>query len=202
MASRYKLSFTGVSLALAESVILAQLYLDLGDWQAVREAALARNLLQQRATASAKRVFQELPPRLAQLSRGQITLLASGSLQQQRVLLWLAICKRYALIREFAIDVLHDRFLTMAPALTIDDYERFYRRKADWHEELEALSDSTRHKLRTNLFRMMREAGLLNSNHEIIPVILDEKLRDALAPDAPLCYEILPMHSPCQEAHP
>jgi hypothetical protein len=56
--------------------------------------------------------------------------------------------------------------------LTFSDYDAFYNAKALWHTELEALAPSTQSKLRQNLFRMLREAGLLSEQGEIQPARL------------------------------
>ena len=60
----YILSFTAASVLRAESVRLACLHAELKDWDAVRERAVADNLLQARKTASAVRVCRELVFRL------------------------------------------------------------------------------------------------------------------------------------------
>lgn len=68
---RYSLSFTTVGLFLRESVDLAELYLDLGDWAAVRERVVADNLLQCRTLSTLKRVYQEVVIRLKSLNQSE-----------------------------------------------------------------------------------------------------------------------------------
>ena len=41
-----------------------------------------------------------------------------GTIQEQKQILWFAICKRYAFIREFAIEVLHEKYLRLDYELT------------------------------------------------------------------------------------
>ena len=107
----YKLSFTAVALGLRESVRLAEEFLSCGDWAAVKAKVKADNLLQARTQSSQQRVFQELAPRLEGLSREQLELLVEGTPAEQRQLLWFAICRRYAFVAEFAVEVLHEKFL-------------------------------------------------------------------------------------------
>ena len=57
--------------------------------------------------------------------------------------------------REFAEEVLRERFLTLAGTVTYEDYDSFYRAKAMWHDELAAVTDQSYRKLRQVLFRMM-----------------------------------------------
>nr|MBP9727740.1 DUF1819 family protein [Gammaproteobacteria bacterium] len=52
---KYSLSFTTGSLFIKESVIFAELYLKLADWQLVRDEARTHNLLQQRTLISARK---------------------------------------------------------------------------------------------------------------------------------------------------
>ena len=53
---KYALSFTTGSLFIKESVIFAELYLKLADWQLVRDEARTHNLLQQRTLISARKI--------------------------------------------------------------------------------------------------------------------------------------------------
>ena len=62
--------------------------------------------------------------------------------------------------------------------LSTFDYDAFFNRKADWHEELDQLTDSTRDKLKQVLFRMLREAELVSDEGAILPAILSQRLVD------------------------
>ena len=76
---------------------------------------------------------------MQRLSDEQLELLVEGNPQEQKKLLWLAICKRYAFIREFASEVVREKFLQLDYLLTEFDYDAFFNRKADWHPELDGL---------------------------------------------------------------
>lgn len=67
---RYSMSFTTGSLFYRESVNMAKLYLDLGDWGSVRDKVIAENLLQARAINSLKRVCNEIVSRLKTMNLG------------------------------------------------------------------------------------------------------------------------------------
>ena len=193
MTDRYKLSYTGVSLAVSESVAVAEAYLQLRDWDKVKEKVWDENLLKARTKSSIQRVYQEIWPRLDQLSDEQLELLVEGDLQEQRHLLWYAICKRYAFIREFAIEVLHEKFLRLDYELTEFDYRAFYNRKADWHLELDQIKETTQVKMRTRLFWMLQETGIISEDNMIIPVKLSRRVIDGLAPDSPEDLRIFPV---------
>ena len=110
---RYIMSFSTGGLFHHESVKLAALYLDLGDWSSVRDKVIAENLLQTRTLNTLKRVCREVVSRLRTLSSCELEFLIDGSHQEQAYLLWLAICRRYRFIADFAIEVLRERYLSL-----------------------------------------------------------------------------------------
>ena len=196
--NRYLLSYTGASLSVSESVAIAEVYLQLHDWDATEKKVKDENLIQGRTKSSIRRVYQEIAPRLQELNQEQLTLLVDGNLEEQKQVLWYAICKRYDYIREFAIEVVHEKFLRFDHELTEFDYDAFFNRKADWHPELDRLADSTKKKLRSRLFRMLYEAGLTTEDGILIPALLSGRLAEALAVDAPMSYKIFPMAEPME----
>jgi len=169
---KYRLSFTTGGLYYRESIKLSELYLRLRDWSEVRQKTLAENLLQLNTHSSQIRTYREVSSRLQQLSDIELELFMDCSEQDKRHLLWLAICRYYKFIEEFAVEVLREKFLSMDTSLTHHDYDVFFNRKSEWHDELYALSHSTRNKLRQVLFLMLVEAGLLSKNNSIISAII------------------------------
>jgi hypothetical protein len=190
--NRYKLSYTGASLAVSESVALAETFLNLKDWDKVKEKVWEENLLKARTKSSVQRVYQEIWPRLHQLSEEQLELLVEGNLQEQKHLLWYAICKRYAFIREFAVEVIHEKYLSLDYELTEFDYRAFYNRKADWHPELDEITDTTQTKMRTRLFWMLQEIGIISDDHMIIPAQVSIRVTRLLATASPDYLRIFP----------
>lgn len=189
---RYKLSFTATALGLTESINVAEVYLGCHDWELTKDIINKENTLQSRTLTRNKRVSREIIHRLSPLTTDQLELLVEGSLEEQRLILWFAICNYYKIIREFAIEVLHEKFLVLGKQLNEDDYHAFLFRKADWHPELDEITESTKNKLRTVIFRMMREAGLLSDDNDIIRVIPSARLSQALQPNADFAYRIYP----------
>lgn len=191
--ARYIMSFTTGALFFSESVKVADLYFDLGDWPLVRERVLESNILQARTINTALRVFREISARLKLLTKKELQLLCNGSRQEQDYLLWIAICKRYAFIRDFAGEVIREKYLRMDFKLTYQDYDVFFNAKSEWHEELEHLKDATKTKLRQVVFRMMREAELLSRDNMIIPGLLTEQLARVIVQDSLAWFTVLPV---------
>jgi hypothetical protein len=188
----YKLSFTAAPLLLQESVKLAELFLEFKDWDMVRDEVVSKNLLQSRTQSSLRRICQEIIPRLACLSQEGLELLVQGSSQEQVQLLWVAICRQYEFIAEFAVEILRERYLTLKGDVQFVDFDSFFNQKSEWHPELENLSISTRNKLRQVLFRIMREADLLAKNNTINTVMLSPRVVDILTRDNPRDLSFFP----------
>ncbi len=181
---RYSMSFTTGSLFHRESVKLAALYLDFGDWNSVRDKVVAENLLQTRTLNTLKRVCREVISRLRTLSLSELEFLVEGSHQEQAYLLWLAICRRYRFIADFAVEVLHERYITLKADLTHEDFDYFFNRKSEWHLELDDITPATRGKLRQILFKMLREADLLTANNMINAAMFSPKLLELIHQDS------------------
>jgi hypothetical protein len=64
--------------------------------------------------------------------------------------------------------------------LSETDYRAFILRKIDWHPELDGIKESTQNKIRTVLFRMMREADLLDNDDHIQRILPSIKLSSHL----------------------
>ena len=178
--NRYSMSFTTGSLFHRESVELAALYLDLGDWNSVRDKVVAENLLQSRTLNTLKRVCREVISRLRTLRSGELAFLVDGNHQEQAYLLWLAVCRRYRFIAEFAVEVLRERYITLKSDLAHEDFDSFLNRKSEWHLELDEITPATRGKLRQVLFKILREADLLTANNVIHAAMLSPRLLDLI----------------------
>lgn len=151
--------------------------------ESVRRCAVAENVLQIRTHAAGVRIVNEVIKRLSALTMGELRCIADADTLQsdRRALMWVAMCRYYALVGEFAQEVLREHFLIGAPAITYDDYDHFMLGKAMWHPEIDDLSTSTSAKLRSNVFKAMAEAGLVNrADDTIIPSLLSREVTGIL----------------------
>ena len=144
----------------------------MGDVSAAREIAVGRNLVQQRTTASTERVTREVIQRLAALPASGVELVARGSGDDSRHIMWLAACLRYDFLRDFGREVIRDRYTSGRSFINYEDFDTFWNLQSSWVDALRDAAASTRGKLRQNTFRMMREAGLLSDDHHVLPVLL------------------------------
>ena len=191
--ANYKLSFTTGGLFLNEASLGSSLYLASKDWSAVRDHVNSGNLFQARTLSSGARVSREVISRLSTLNEKELEVVANGSPQDRSHLAWIAAARRYLLIAEFAEEVVREKFLLLNPALGYDDFDTFFRAKALWHEELNELADSTTKKLRQNLFKMLRDAGLLSPEGYILHTMLSHTVSGLVAGRDPSEFRLFPL---------
>ena len=190
--SRYALSFTSGALLMREAAIVAPLYLRERDWSKVRALIADDNLLQTRTAASGSRLGREVAQRLAVLTDDEIDLLMEATAAERGHLLWAAACRRYDLIGEFAEEVVRERFVLLTPTLGYEDFDGFVRGKALWHSELAELKVSTLQRLRSNVFRMLNEAGLLSDGGHLLQAVLSERVASVLGSRNPSDVRFFP----------
>lgn len=175
------MAFTTGGLFHAESVTVALQYQELKDWKAVSGTVVEQNLLQSRTETTLKRQTREIVARLETLHDREVDYLISGSSQEQAYLLWLAVCRRYPFIADFAEQVLRENYISLNATLSSEEFESFFNRQAEWHEELDEITDSTRAKLRQVLFKILREADLLTDANIINAALLTPGLVELIA---------------------
>lgn len=157
------------------------IFLDLQDWNNVRYKVVSENRLQARTQNTLKRTCSEIISRIKTLNSDELKLLVNGTDQEQSYLLWLAVCRRYRFIAEFATEIVRERFISLKQDLHPQDFDAFFNKKAEWRSELEKIKPSTRSKLRQVLFKMLREAKLLAADHTITPALLTPRLLEAIS---------------------
>jgi hypothetical protein len=176
----YNMSFTTGGLFFRESIEIAELYCQSSNWEQVKQQALASNVLQFRKMSSTKRSLQEILKRMKNLSDAELSLLVNSHTKEQKQLLWLAICKTYRFIYDFAVEVIREKFLRLDMALSHTDFDIFFYNKAEIDPHLEELTEKTRKKCRTVLFQIMREAEIITPNDLIIPAMFTEQLIEVI----------------------
>lgn len=178
---KYSMAFTTCSLLVQESIKVAQLFVEKEDWKEVSQEATKTNLLQYRTESSLKRTLSEIISRLKLLPSDALPLLANGFIQEQLQILWFAVCLRYPFIKEFATEVIKEKYIIMQPELTSLDYDSFFNSKINWHVELETITDTTKNKLKQVLFKMLKESEIVDDNNYINTVLLSPSVKDIIA---------------------
>lgn len=188
LSVKYPLSFTAASVRADLARIVAQTYLECGDWDITRQRILEHNLLQSRSRLSAIRMELELRHRLQILTERQLTILAHSPADSRTAIAWLAVLKHAPFVFSFVVDVLRPKFEQHDPVIRPSDYETYYENQMLRHPELASMTHSTRDKLRTVMVNMLREAGFITQkgreSHYIRPVVTPE-VREAVSADDP-----------------
>lgn len=157
-------------------MLIASRFTQTDDWNVVKKYAFENNILQARTVSTLQRIYGETSSRLQELTTDEIRLLNISQDSDQRYLLWIAICRKYKFIAEFAHEILREKFLSFQSVVSFEDYGTFFNAKADWAPELDSLRQSTKKKLRQVLFKMLREANLLSNDNRIIPVVYSQRM--------------------------
>lgn len=186
MSKKYKIGFARPAL-LQETVLVAQCFCELRDWTLVKQKIKADNLLQCRTERSSDIITSEIITRLLLLTEGQIELLAEDEAQNVRQLVWIALCKQYPFIGDFTLEVLAEAYATHRFEVSHHDYGYFFNAKADWHPELEKVSDKTRSNARQALFQMMRQCELISNSNQLIPQMLSAAIQNC-SPESDLAF--------------
>lgn len=189
--SKYILSFTAASLRLSEMVKVAATAQENGsyDLNIAKERGVVFSSVKNRTT---DREFREIRLRLEKLNQEQKNILIHGDLVSQKQIAFLAVCKHYAFIRDFTIEVIRDKVLVFDFKLNESDFNSFINSKILLHPELEAFSESTRKKAKQVMYRILEQAGIINNTVDkaILPQILQQNVIDAIIMDDPAWLKI------------
>lgn len=179
----YTLSFTVGGLFLFEGIALARLRAAGSPWDEVRHAVPAGVFVARGGASSVKRIRNEVVGRLTRLTDPEIAYLAGAGMTDARALMWVAACRKYRILAEFAREVLDERLRTFQPEIRVTDFDALLDAKGVNAEEIAQLSASTRARLRSVAFRMLREAELIDAENRVCAPRLSGALRDLLTSD-------------------
>lgn len=176
----YPLSFTAGGLFGHEGRIVAERLLDGQSWDEIRQAVFDENLLQVTRQSTIRRLYSELNQRMLTLNPRQWWLLVHGQPSEQQAVLWLAACRHYPFVSAFAL-LMSERYRHMQYTVDYGEYAYFYAQQAEQHPRLLAMTALTQIKMRSVVYKMAREAGLLNQKQQIIGVFLSQAFTDTLS---------------------
>lgn len=191
--SHYKMSFSTGGLFLNETLAVARLHVAGEAWSITITRALTEGATSLPKAASQRRTLREIVNRLSTLTDTERDyLLAEADRGDQLALLWLATCRAYRFVREFATDVLRERYLSFQLDLPLESFDILFAAKAEWDDGLATISPSTRAKLRQVLFRIMREAHVISDDGRIQSAIVSSRLRAMLEQKCPADLALFP----------
>lgn len=146
---------------------------------------ISYSILGREKGATNKRQFQELRKRIKVLTLSQIEVLSEGSIDEQKQITHLALCKTYGIYRDFVTEVLYDKVLVYDNQLQELDYNSFISKKKMDHPELDTLAETTQNKVRQVIYRMLQQVGIIDSvtNPSILTPSLNTKVEMVIKQD-------------------
>lgn len=195
--SAYKMSFSTGGLFLNETLAVARMHVAGEPWSATIERALTEGATSLPKAASQRRTLREIANRVSMLSDVQRDyFVTEADRDDQLALLWMATCRAYRFVNEFAIEVVRERYLSFHLDLPLETFDILFAAKAEWDDGLARISPSTRAKLRQVLFRIMREAHVISNDNRIQSAILSSRLKGMLEVECPTDLVLFPGLSP------
>jgi hypothetical protein len=191
--NEYRMSFAVGGLHVNESVDVARAHMPAESWQQTLERVIDAGVGSLPKAASRRRSLREIIVRISTLNPAELELLAGDAdRSEQQTLLWVATCRAYRFVREFTIEVIRERALSLKLDLPLETFDVFFAGKAEWDERLAAITPATRAKLRQILFRIMREAGIVSDNYRILTPTVSRRLRSVLEDQSPQDLDLFP----------
>jgi hypothetical protein len=166
------------SLLVAESRQIAELLLKGADPEDWSDAVLKNNILQKRSPETARRQARLIKKRLVLMKPAlwEMVVNAHAGLATQAVMA--AAIKHSRLLGDFMNTVVREHWRTFQKSMSISDWHHFMETCAQVDPGVERWSDSTRAKLKQVVFRILAEAGYVDSTRSLIlqPVSIEPEL--------------------------
>lgn len=192
-SNTYRMSFSVGGLMLNESLAIARSYRKGEPWANARDRMMREGASSLPKLASQTRALREVYDRVSHLTEAERAWMLDGADRAgQQAMMWLAICRTYRFIREFAVEVIVERHAAWRPDLGPEAFDRFLVGKSEFEQGLAELSPSTCAKLRQVLFRILRESGLLSEGGQIEVVWLPLQMKMLIEKNNPEDLRVFP----------
>ena len=165
MKSNYRLSFTGASFFLHETIELSKLCLEYDNCTDAVNSLLSSDVLD-RSKSTVKRESAEIVLRLNSLPATLLEKFATTDHDDAKIILLYAIIKTYPIIKEFCLEVLYEKMLIMDNILQEYEINAFLRKKEEAYEVFDEKSDATKKKLKQVMIKILADSDILNSTKE------------------------------------
>lgn len=181
----YTFSFATTSLNIHEMVMVAQSIVECREIDATNELGFGKKV-------SGQKKMQEYTKRIRSLTPAQMQVLASGDFISQRQMAYLSICKTYAFIRDFVVEVLRDKLLVFDNQILDSDYLSFYRRKTELYPKMESFTQRSKEQIRQITFKILAEAEIIDSasNRNIKIQFIDSAIEKIIVEDNPMWMKV------------
>ena len=173
----YSLGFTAGALLHKEAKEYIAAISSYGDYLSLKED-VANNYIPTNSETSRKRIKGELDKRLRLLDGDYLSIFPNAEVKDQKIILLLAVCKSYAIISEFILEVIYPKWKRFDYDVSTYDFSYFLSEKLNT-QKLDSISDKTKYKLSQVAIKMLKEVGVLEKN-QINQVFPSEELTTVL----------------------
>lgn len=176
---------TGGSLLVRESRIVARLLVKPYTPDKVKAIILEDNLFQNHSASTTRRYSNLILLRVQKLTTTQLHLIADGTDETTRLMLFAAVLKAHKLVLDFVREVLFDKVRCYEPSLSKMDWTRFIEQRETIDTEVGKWTDSSRKKIGQVIIRILSEAGFLSDTRSMtiqfpcIPFDVADSLQDS-----------------------
>jgi len=170
------------SLLVPESREIARLLLAGEDKNAWNNAIMKGNILQKRSPETAKRQGRLIQKRLLLMKPEHWEMVAEGHTSLATQAAMAAAVKHSHLIGDFMQSVVREHWQTFQKSISNSDWYHFMEICAQVDPRVEAWTEKTRAKLKQVVFRILAEAGYIQSTKSLLlqPVSIEPELRKSL----------------------
>ncbi len=168
---------------LNESRIIAKLLLEYPDKEVWHKTIIIDNVLQKKAPSSAKRQARLIRNRLELMQEDLLQLVVNGNREVAIQALIAAAIKHSRLLGGFIDEVIRVHIKTFNTQLTLRDWKNYFSDCEQRDNSLKKLSESKKKKLGQVIFRILAEAGYIDSTRslKLTPVQIVPDLYNMLA---------------------
>ncbi len=169
-------ALSNVQFLLNETALIAERLLQTETWSGLRTEAREGRLFGHTRPASQTTILTALKGRLEGRPIEVLSVLQDGSLEARRLLNLALTVQQRRVLRDFMADVLVSQVRAFDRRVTDADVRRFLGHLADQEPEVAAWSEETTQKTRSNLTRLLQDAGVLQASGRGQYVVLPQYL--------------------------
>lgn len=169
---KYNLAFTAGALLYNESILFIRA-IDSTEDNLKNKFSVHSDVLATNAESSRKRIKSELDKRLKNLDVDYLNKFFLLTEQDQKVILFLAICKTYSIITEFALEIVYNKWKNFDNELSPYDFKFFLSSKLS-EGQLNEISDNSLYKLSQVVVKIFKEVGVYKEDKLSIIDISDD----------------------------
>lgn len=162
--TKYSTAFTSGALLLRETEAYLSAIKDLKLYLAGEEN-IDFNVIPVNAESSKKRLHNEVKKRIKAINNENI--IASfipSDTSAKKLILFYGICKQYPIIKHFMLEIVYKKWQNLDLDIRVDDFKNFLYRKADFHPELQKITENSIYKSGQVAIKMLIDLGMVQKN--------------------------------------